>query len=1066
MTSRLCDTIVLPMPALDDILNDILEIPGNRPVYQRLRALLDERKAIAFAGAGVSAPLYPLWSGLLKSLSQAPVDKGLATDADVEFWLRTADKRPLQVASQIRQKLTDAHYYPFLYETFKDRPPFFTPAHDALVRCNFKAWITTNYDQGLVEARRVRRPEIRETSFAIWNQPAEIERWLSGDRFGPDSGPILFAHGHFADAPNIVLDHDSYRRAYATPVYRRFYEDLWIKEHLIFAGFSFNDVTLTAIADEMVGRFTYAGPPRHIAILALSDPYNDNMRREYLETFHADVLFYPAPANDHGALVVLLESLAGPAMVPVPVATPSPAPAAKVRQFFVHETTEDEKFTGRRDMLERLDAWAADPGVRLIAISALGGLGKTALLGKWLRSGAHRRQGVFFWSFYRERDTTLMLKALNEFAQPGAHLAIALDGLEVIQESPGTTGYGKLLDPMLAELLHRHCRARDGNLVLLTSRFPFPDLTPYLGRGLRALPLASLGEGEGAALLKTLGVDGRVEDRAQVSHRLDGHPLALRIFARSMPPECGGDPTRLWTLIYGDGDHTLEEKVRHLLEFYEGRLPEAHRQVLGLLALFRAPVGVKTLDPLWTKLIRAPADLGPTLDFLHREHLLTDDPGPEGEHLYACHPILRDHFRRRMMGTEGFARDAASLLGEAPDAAKARSLETVMRVITAIELLLECGDLNAADDLYQSRLENGEVFKFIPAPHWGMEVSRWFVRDEELRRRLEAQLGARGLSFYLNSVGLYAHYAGEPETALPHYATSEAIYRRTTDLGSLSQVLQNLAEVETSLGRLGDAVRHATEALELAVQAKADQHTCDSHGWLAFAAGLRGDIDTAAKAFAEANTIQNRIDRDGDDLFGLNGTQWAEHLLRRGQISLARTLTTRNREISEQYSWQESVARCEWMLGWLDVVENDSRSAHHHLDQAEATFTRGHMIELVARVHLTRAASHLGEDHLDPALGACERALDLAAPRNYRLIHADGLVLRARIALARGDATAARNDAESALQIAEPCEYAWAERDACEVLAQAWRTLDNTAEFTRYAARAANLNRRLTPTAE
>ena len=76
--------------------------------------------------------------------------------------------------------------------------------------------------------------------------------------------------------------------------------------------------------------------------------------------------------------------------------------------------------------------------------------------------------------------------------------------------------------------------------MLLTSRFPFPDLTPYLGLGLRYLPLASLGDGEGAALLAALGVRGRAEDRAQVSHRLDGHPLALRIFARAMPPDCGG----------------------------------------------------------------------------------------------------------------------------------------------------------------------------------------------------------------------------------------------------------------------------------------------------------------------------------------------------------------------------------------------------------------------------------------------------------------------------------------------------------------------------------------------
>ena len=38
-------------------LEDILAIPGTRPVYQRLRDLLNARAAIAVAGAGVSAPL-------------------------------------------------------------------------------------------------------------------------------------------------------------------------------------------------------------------------------------------------------------------------------------------------------------------------------------------------------------------------------------------------------------------------------------------------------------------------------------------------------------------------------------------------------------------------------------------------------------------------------------------------------------------------------------------------------------------------------------------------------------------------------------------------------------------------------------------------------------------------------------------------------------------------------------------------------------------------------------------------------------------------------------------------
>src|SRR5262249_41206908 len=147
----------------------------------------------------------------------------------------------------------------------------------------------------------------------------------------------------------------------------------------------------------------------------------------------------------HSALCILLNCLARPAVVTTLVAAPEKK--RKVRECFVHETTEDEKFTGRAQMLARLDDWAADPSVRLVAISALGGLGKTALLGKWLRTGTHRRDGIFFWSFYRERQSAKMIEALKEFSVGSGSLAIGLDGLEIIQESPGTTGYGKLLDP-------------------------------------------------------------------------------------------------------------------------------------------------------------------------------------------------------------------------------------------------------------------------------------------------------------------------------------------------------------------------------------------------------------------------------------------------------------------------------------------------------------------------------------------------------------------------------------------------------------------------------------------
>ena len=174
---------------------------------------------MAFVGAGASFPLYPLWGQLIGQLADEPVRRGLATEADKAYWLRKAGDKPLQMATQIHKKLEDPYYYTFLFETFKLKNGAdgraFTPAHAALMRAPFKAYLTTNYDPGLVEARRVVRPEIRDTSFAVWNQQFKMNAWASGDVFRSEQTcPVLFAHGVADDPANIVLDRESYHRAY------------------------------------------------------------------------------------------------------------------------------------------------------------------------------------------------------------------------------------------------------------------------------------------------------------------------------------------------------------------------------------------------------------------------------------------------------------------------------------------------------------------------------------------------------------------------------------------------------------------------------------------------------------------------------------------------------------------------------------------------------------------------------------------------------------------------------------------------------------------------------------
>jgi len=453
--------------------------------------------------------------------------------------------------------------------------------------------------------------------------------------------------------------------------------------------------------------------------------------------------------------------------------------------------------------------------------------------------------------------------------------------------------------------------------------------------------------------------------------------------------------------------------MRRLLKFYEDRLPESQKKALGLLALFRIPVSEAQLTPLWKR----NDSLHDALHELHLEGLLTADPGEDRNPRYVCHPILRDYFRAQVTAEPGFAREAANLIAGPPDAQKTRSLEAIQIIASAIEVLLDAGEVIAADNLYKSRLENGNLFRWLPASHWGMQVARAFVRNQACNRGLTTR---SEMAWYLNEVGLFAEDAGEPETALEFYAKVIAIYRKEKNEGNICIGLQNLGRTEVLLGYLAQATIHFAEAFELGSADEPKRHVLS---YIGEATSLRGDVDRADTHFAEANAIENRI--DAHKLYSLRGIQWAEHLIRIRSEKRARQLTEANRIICDRNGWQQDVARCEWILGWLDTLVCDWSNAHAHLNLAKATFTAGHMIYELARVFVTESACYLGQSQWEHALIACEQALQLAAPRNYRLIHVDALNLRARIKRERPnpDPTGAADDAEFALQLAKECDY-------------------------------------------
>jgi tetratricopeptide (TPR) repeat protein len=306
------------------------------------------------------------------------------------------------------------------------------------------------------------------------------------------------------------------------------------------------------------------------------------------------------------------------------------------------------------------------------------------------------------------------------------------------------------------------------------------------------------------------------------------------------------------------------------------------------------------------------------------------------------------------------------------------------------------------------------------------------------------------LAFHCSEIGVFAHRAGETETALAFLRDGVRAYREHGPQEHLVMTLFNLGSVEISAGALADAAANCAEALELAAP---DDKTGKRNAlaFAGYAAMLRGDLEHAERAFKEADAIEKR--RAGLDLNADLGIQWAEHLICAGDLLRARQLTETNAEICKRNDWHLQIAMCEWIFAWLDTLEGHFPSAHAHLDRAKDTFTSGHMIRDLARTLLTESECLLAEGNHAAAGASCERALQLAAPRSYRLIHSDALNLRARIRLSQSpaDPLAASDDAEAALQIARPCEYYWAERDALGLLTRAHHLLNDSAKAQKYA---------------
>ena len=279
-------------------------------------------------------------------------------------------------------------------------------------------------------------------------------------------------------------------------------------------------------------------------------------------------------------------------------------------------------FHGREEELSVLKQWVIDDRCRLITLTGMGGIGKTALSVK-LAEHVQDEFDYLVWRSLRnappvqELLTDLLnvlsrgreieipstvnrqISQLTEYLRTARCLLI-LDNAESILIGEERAGayrigyeeYGQLLD-CIADTWHQSC-------LVLTSREKPKGLAAKEGEHLpvRSLRVTGLQPTEGQAILAEKGLVVSVDNNTALVQQYAGNPLALRIVATTIQELFDGHVTQFLeqsTIIFGD--------ISDLLTQQFNRLSSLEQQIMFWLAINRE----------WMNLSELQADIVPAV---------------------------------------------------------------------------------------------------------------------------------------------------------------------------------------------------------------------------------------------------------------------------------------------------------------------------------------------------------------------------------------------------------------------------------------------------------------------
>jgi hypothetical protein len=468
-----------------------------------------------------------------------------------------------------------------------------------------------------------------------------------------------------------------------------------------------------------------------------------------------------------------------------------------------HSTPNPLRFFGRVAELTLLDEALKGGDASTVALVGPGGQGKTAIVQHWLGQAADKIQeldGVFFWSFYRGKDSDLCLRQLLAYAERQSEppevaasycvdrlvpilrrerWALVLDGTEVVQHEAGAW-FGRFLHPELGRLLEELASAPLPGVVVLTTRFGLPTLEKR--RHARILGLNTLDLASGRALLASLGVRGTEAELAEAAQACGLHAKAVELLGTYLVRfhEGAVQPHRELPRVAEAGASAEELHVARVLAALRKALPQEAKDILALATAFRQPpTEVRLLQYLMSEPVRqllhkswgrtyqpfeergeewlrAQVQELVDLRLLERVGCTLGPAAPRDETVLDAHPLVRRGFES-VLGSEDHQHGAtarAGFLRGRPDRRPPRTLEEAREEVELFHAYCDAGLWNEADNTLVA-LDNPKHRFLAPAFERDLLV-RFFPEGDWRRPPLWPGFGRyRSLAICLEQLGQF-----------------------------------------------------------------------------------------------------------------------------------------------------------------------------------------------------------------------------------------------------------------------------------------------------------------------